>query len=59
MSTERADRLRAIANRLSNVMEDIKSGKTELTEKDFSLIDQLDNNVSEYEDILKKENKMS
>jgi hypothetical protein len=59
MSTERADKLRAIADRLSNVMEDIKSGKTQLTEKDFSLIDQLDNTVSEYEDILKKENKMS
>jgi hypothetical protein len=59
MSTERADRLRAISDRLSNLMEDIKSGKTKLSDDVIPLVDQLDTVVSKYEDIIDKENKMS
>lgn len=59
MSVENSDKLKLLAERLSTVIDDVKSGKRELTVDDEVMVDQLDTLVTQYEDIMNKENKMS
>lgn len=59
MSIENSNRLKLLAERLSTVINDVKSGKRELTADDKEMVDQLDTIVTQYEDIMNKENKMS
>ncbi len=59
MSIENSDKLKLLAERLSTVIDDVKSGKRKLTVDDEAMVDQLDTLVTQYEDIMNKENKMS
>jgi hypothetical protein len=59
VSIENSDKLKLLAERLSTVIDDVKSGKRKLTVDDEAMVDQLDTLVTQYEDIMNKENKMS
>jgi hypothetical protein len=52
MSIERANRLKEMTQRLEGMINMVKSGEVELTKEHESLIDQLDETVTQYEDIL-------
>jgi hypothetical protein len=56
MSIERANKLKEMAQRLEGMINMVKSGEIELTKEHEYLIDQLDENVTKYEDIVNKEN---
>jgi hypothetical protein len=55
MSIERANRLKEMTQRLEGMINMVKSGEVELTKEHESLIDQLDETVTQYEDILNGE----
>jgi hypothetical protein len=59
MSQENADRLKQLSSRLENMVTNVKSGNFASNEEDFKILDQLDHAVTEYENILEKERKMS
>jgi uncharacterized membrane protein len=48
--------LQNIADRLESIMSKIKSGEVKITEESFEQVDKLEVVISEYEEILKKEN---
>lgn len=59
MNSEIKNKLNDMAVRVKNVMNKVESVENSSFENVNTLLDSLENKLSEYEDILKKEKKMS
>jgi translation elongation factor EF-1alpha len=59
MTLEIANKLNALSGRLESVMNRVESGEIKPSDEVDALVDDLENKVSAYEDILEQEKKMS